>query len=393
MSSPVMTSAGTVAPGWEPVREAFDRNLESGREVGAAVAVYHHGVPVVELAGGSFDEAGTAPYTADTLQLVFSTTKGLTAIAVALCVQRGLLDYDARVTDYWPEFAANGKGDVTVAQLLSHQAGLAIVDGALTIHEVADWDHMAGLLAAQTPYWEPGTGHGYHAVTFGWLAGELVRRVDPKGRSLGTFVAEEVAAPVGAEAWIGLPPEQDARVSPLVTEPPSTDPAIRAVMQQFMGPDTPAGRALFLNGAFSPGDPVWNSPDFHRAEIPAANGISRAASLARIYSACVDEVDGVRLLEPATVQSASATVTPDGEPDRVLVFPTTFGMGFMTSGPFTPMLGPGSFGHAGAGGSLAFAHPDGHIGFGYAMNRMDSTLNGDVRALSLVEAVRAVLAS
>jgi len=138
---------------------------------------------------------------------------------------------------------------------------------------------------------------------------------------------------------------------------------------------------------------VWNSPDFHRAEIPAANGISRAASLARIYSACVDEVDGVRLLEPATVRSASATVTPDGEPDRVLVFPTTFGMGFMTSGPFTPMLGPGSFGHPGAGGSLAFAHPDAHIGFGYAMNRMDSTLNGDVRALSLVEAVRAVLAS
>jgi CubicO group peptidase (beta-lactamase class C family) len=160
-----------------------------------------------------------------------------------------------------------------------------------------------------------------------------------------------------------------------------------------MGPDTLAGRALFLNGAFSPGDPVWNSPDFHRAEVPAANGISTAASLARIYSACVDDVDGVRLLEPATVESASATVTPDGEPDRVLIFPTTFGMGFMTSGPFTPMLGQGSFGHAGAGGSLAFGHPGARIGFGYVMNRMDSTLNGDVRALGLVEAVKAVLAS
>jgi CubicO group peptidase (beta-lactamase class C family) len=393
VSSRTTTAVGTVAAGWEPVCDVFEANLASGREVGAAVAVYHHGAPVVELAGGLFDETGDVPYSSDTLQLVFSTTKGLTAIAVALCVQRGLLDYGAPVVEYWPEFAANGKDTVTVAQLLSHQAGLAAVDGPLTIDQVVDWDHMVGVLAAQAPLWEPGTGHGYHAVTYGWLAGELVRRVDPKGRSLGAFVAEEVAAPVGAEAWIGLPPEQDARVSPLVTEPPSTDPAIRALMQQFMGPDTLAGRALFLNGAFSPGDPVWNSSDFHRAELPAANGISTAASLARIYSACVDDVDGVRLLEPATVRSAGATVTPDGEPDRVLVFPTTFGMGFMTSGPFTPMLGEGSFGHAGAGGSLAFAHPESGIGFGYAMNRMDSTLNGDVRALGLVEAVKAVLTS
>ena len=393
MSAPATAATGTVVPGWEPVRDAFEANLASGREVGAAVAVYHHGLPVVELVGGSFDDSGAVPYSSDTLQLIFSTTKGLTAIAVALCAQRGLLDYRARVADYWPEFASSGKDAITVAQLLSHQAGLPAVDGPLTIDEVVDWDHMVRVLGEQAPLWEPGTGHGYHAVTFGWLAGELVRRVDPKGRSLGVFVAEEVAAPVGAEAWIGLPPEQDARVSPLVSEPPSTDPAIVAVMQQFMGPDTLAGRALFLNGAFSPGDPVWNSPDFHRAEIPAANGISTAASLARIYSACVDDVDGVRLLEPDTVRSASATATPDGEPDRVLVFPTTFGMGFMTSGPFTPMLGAGSFGHPGAGGSLAFAHPEAGIGFGYVMNRMDSTLNGDVRALSLVQAVKTVLAT
>jgi len=393
LSAPATAATGTVVPGWEPVRDAFEANLASGREVGAAVAVYHHGLPVVELVGGTFDDSGAVPYSSDTLQLIFSTTKGLTAIAVALCAQRGLLDYRARVADYWPEFASSGKDAITVAQLLSHQAGLPTVDGPLTIDQVVDWDHMVRVLGEQAPLWEPGTGHGYHAVTFGWLAGELVRRVDPKGRSLGVFVAEEVAAPVGAEAWIGLPPEQDARVSPLVSEPPSTDPAIVAVMQQFMGPDTLAGRALFLNGAFSPGDPVWNSPDFHRAEIPAANGISTAASLARIYSACVDDVDGVRLLEPDTVRSASATATPDGEPDRVLVFPTTFGMGFMTSGPFTPMLGAGSFGHPGAGGSLAFAHPEAGIGFGYVMNRMDSTLNGDVRALSLVQAVKTVLAT
>ena len=192
----VMTSAGTVAPGWEPVRDAFDANLASGREVGAAVAVYHRGKPVVELAGGSVRRAGTAPYTADTLQLVFSTTKGLTAIAVALCVQRGLLDYGAPVVDYWPEFAANGKEAVTVAQLLSHQAGLAVVDGSLTLDEVVDWDHMAGLLAGADA--RSGSRARVTATTPSrsvGCAGELVRRVDPKGRSLGTFVAEEVAAP------------------------------------------------------------------------------------------------------------------------------------------------------------------------------------------------------
>ncbi len=163
------------------MRAAFEANLAAGREVGAAIAVYHQGRPVVSLAGGSFDEAGSRPYTDDTLQLVFSTTKGITALAVALCVERGLLDYDAPVVDCWPEFGAAGKERITVAQLLSHQAGLPVIDGAVTLDEVFDWDHMAARLAAQAPIWEPGTAHGYHAVTFGWLAGELVRRVDPEG--------------------------------------------------------------------------------------------------------------------------------------------------------------------------------------------------------------------
>jgi CubicO group peptidase (beta-lactamase class C family) len=383
---------GTVAAGWEPVREVFEANVAGGREVGAAVAVYHRGRPVVALTGGSFDEAGSRPYTDDTLQLIFSTTKGMAALAVALCVERGLLDYDAPVVDCWPEFGAAGKGRITVAQLLSHQAGLPVVDGALTIDQVLDWDHMVGRLAAQAPIWEPGTAHGYHAVTFGWLAGELVRRVDPKGRTLGGFVADELTGRIDAEAWIGLPAEHEDRVSPLVVSPPNADPAVVALMRQLLGPDTLAGRALFLGGAFTPGDHVWNSPRLHGAEIPAANGIATAAALARLYAAAIGEVDGVRLLDPATVERARTTVTPQDEPDQVLVFPTTFGMGFMTSGTFTPMLGPGSFGHAGAGGSLAFGHPEAEIGFGYVMNRMDSTLNGDVRALGLVQAVKEVLA-
>ena len=384
-------AAGTVAAGWEPVRDVFQRNLDAGSEIGAAVAVYHQGRPVVDLWGGAFDEARSRPYTNDTLQLVFSTTKGLTAIALALCVQRGLLDYDAVVADYWPEFAAVGKERVTVAQLVSHQAGLPVVDGPVAHEQALDWDHMVGRLGAQAPLWEPGTAHGYHALTFGWLAGELVHRVDPKGRRLGAFVADEVAGPVGVEAWIGLPADREGRVSPLVAAPPA-DPQVVELLRQVTGPDTLTGRALTLNGAFPLGDGGWNSRAVHAAEIPSANGITNAASLARIYAACVGEIDGVRLLEPETVARAAMTATTEDESDQVLVFPTTFGMGFMTSGMFTPMLGPGSFGHAGAGGSLAFAHPTAEIGFGYAMNRLDSTFNGDVRALGLVQAVKEILA-
>ena len=387
------TAAGTVAAGWEPVRAAFEANLAAGREVGAAVAVYHQGRPVVSLAGGSFDEAGSRPYTDDTLQLVFSTTKGIAALAVALCVERGLLDYDAPVVDCWPEFGAAGKERITVAQLLSHQAGLPVIDGAVTLDEVFDWDHMAGRLAAQAPIWEPGTAHGYHAVTFGWLAGELVRRVDPKGRTLGGFVADELDRPhrrrgVDRPARGAGGPGVAARDLGAAGGPGrrrAHAPGAGTGHPRRVGPCSSAARSPPVTG---PG----TRPALHAAEIPAANGIATATALARLYAAAIGEVDGVRLLAPATIDRARTTVTPQDEPDQVLVFATTFGMGFMTSGMFTPMLGPGSFGHAGAGGSLAFAHPESEVAFAYVMNRMDSTLNGDVRALTLVQAVKEVLA-
>ena len=379
---------GDVAPGWGPVADAFRTNFDSGLEVGAGVSVYHQGTKVVDLWGGAFEKGGDAPYTEDTLQLVFSTTKGITAIAVAMCVQRGLLDYEAKVVDYWPEFAAAGKESITVAQLLSHQAGLATVDGAVTLDEALDWDVITKKLAEQAPLWEPGTAHGYHAVTYGWLAGELVRRVDPECRSFGGFVADEIVRPLGAEFWIGLPDEQQARVSPMIPSPPPEDPAIAAMMLQMMGPETLGGRALALNGAFSlAGEMPFNLPRVRAAEIPAANGVGNAPSLARIYAATIGEVDGVRLLDEATVARASATVTPENEPDQCLVVPTTFGMGFMTYGMVTPMLGAGSFGHAGAGGSLAFAEPKSGIGFGYVMNKMEMNLAGDTRPARLLEAV------
>ena len=385
--------SGVVEPGWEPVREAFIANFTGGEDVGAGVAVYHGGSKVVDLTGGVFVEGAERRYDDTALQVVFSTTKGITAIAAAICAQRGLLNYDERVAAYWPEFAQHGKGDVTVAQLLSHQAGLVTVDGPVSLAEALDWPTITARLAGTAPIWPPGDGHGYHALTYGWLAGELIRRVDPKGRSIGRFVADEIVTPLGAdtEFYIGLPEAHEARVSPLIGAPINTkadDPAVQAMLEQFLGPDSLGGKALMLNGAFA-GEGTFNRRDVHAAEIPAANGITNAASLARIYAATIGEVGGVRLLDQAVVDRARTTLTPDGESDKCLMFPTTFGLGFMTHGSFTPFAGPGSFGHPGAGGSVGFAHPELGIGFGYVMNKMASNLAGDPRAADLTAAALA----
>lgn len=384
------TMTGANEAGWEGVADAFRTNFEDPEELGAGVAVYHRGRLVVDLQGGHLDQARTTAYGPDVLQMVFSTTKGITAIAVALCVQRGLLDYDATVASYWPEFAAEDKAGLNVSQLLSHQCGLCTVDGPVALDEALDWSRITARLAAQKPLWEPGTAHGYHALTFGWLAGELVRRVDPAHRSLGTFVRDEIVRVVGggAEAYIGLPASLMPRLAPMHPATPPTDPAVLAMMDSLLGPDTLGGRALGLNGAFRPLDGTfpWNEPKVLAAEVPAANGVTNARSLARIYAACIGDVDGIRLLDDATVARVSATVTPLGEVDACLHMQTTFGMGFMTHGPFTVMAGPTSFGHPGAGGSLAFAHPESGIAFAYVMNQMASNLAGDLRAQRLVDA-------
>lgn len=388
---------GSVATGWEPVRDAFGNNFGTTEEVGAGVSVYHRGTKVVDLWGGSFDAESSAPYGEDTLQLVFSTTKGITAIALAICADRGLIDYDAPVAQYWPEFAGQGKGDATVAQLISHQCGLYTVDGPITIAEALDWPTITSRLAATTPRWPIGTAHGYHALTFGWLAGELVRRVDPTHRSLGTFVREEIVEPLGAELWIGLPEVHEARVSPMIASPPPADPAMAAIALQFIGPGTPAGEALSLNGAFgsltrpdSDGEMAFNTRAVHAAEVPAANCISNARSLARVYAATLAPVDGVQLFSDAMRETVRATVTPDGEGDICLLMGTTFGMGFMTTGAYTPYSGPGCFGHPGAGGSVSFADPARQMGFSYVMNQMAANLAGDRRAQAIIDSAAAV---
>lgn len=382
-----MTLDGLVAPGWEGVRDAFTENLSATEEVGAGAAVYHRGEKVVDLTGGWFDEAQSRPYDAGTLQLVFNTTKGITSIAVAMCVQRGLLAYDQPVSNYWPEFAAHDKGAATVAQLLSHQCGLFSVQGPLTTAEALDWTTITSRLADTAPEWPIGSTHGYHAVTFGFLAGELVRRVDPQHRNIGRFVREEIAEPLGVEFYIGLPEALEPRVSPLIggMTSRSDDPNVQAMIDMFMGPESNAGRALSLNGALS-GDGLFNTRAVHAAEIPAANGITNAASIARIYAATLAPVDGVQLLDDATRDVARTTVTPLGEADACLVVGTTFGMGFMTSGMFSPFAGPGSYGHPGAGGSVGFAHPEHQLAVGYVMNRMAANLASDVRAQRITDA-------
>jgi CubicO group peptidase (beta-lactamase class C family) len=382
---------GFVAPGWEPVKAAFEKNFELGEEVGASAAVYHRGAKVVDIWGGSFDLGGELPYDDSTLQLMFSSTKGIVAIAVAMCVQRGLLDYDEKVATYWPEFAAHGKGEATVAQLLSHQCGLIVPDAPVTLADALDWKTITAMLADTKPDWPIGSGHGYHAVTFGYLAGELIRRTD--GRSPGQFLADEIAGPLGAEMYIGLPEEHESRVSPIVGRPlneDNADPTIKAMLEMFLGPATRGGRALSLNGVFRADDDVFNRRDVHAAEVPAANGIGTAAGLAKIYAATMGPIDGVRLLDEPVRDRARATITPNGEPDLCLIMPTTFGMGFMTHGVFTPYSGPGSFGHSGAGGSNAFAQPERDLAVGYVMNKMAANLAADARAQRITTAAASV---
>ena len=376
---------GFCAPGWEGVRDAFAGNIAAGLEVGAAYSVHHDGRLVVDLWGGT--------YRPDTIQLVFSTTKGWTAALANLLVERGQLDVDAPVASYWPEFAVEGKGTIPVRWLLTHQAGLPFPTEACTLEDVLSWDGIVAKLAASAPQWEPGTAHGYHAVTYGFLVGEVLRRIT--GVTVGELFATELAGPLGLDAWIGLPADQEPRVEPLVggiTPDPDAevDPALRAMLEQFMGPESMLGRALTCNGALGDSG-VFNTREVRAAEIPAANGVTDARSLSRLYASLIGAVEAderfpaaPRTLAPETVAAASATQTSGS--DKCLFFETTFGLGFMTASPFSPYGGPAGFGHAGAGGSVGFADPDQGLGCGYVMSKMSMNLSGDPRSQALTRA-------
>ncbi|URN16464.1 MULTISPECIES: serine hydrolase domain-containing protein [Streptomyces] len=388
------TIDGEVAPGFEPVREAFTANFTRYGDIGAAVCVYRHGRPVVDLWGGVADVDTGRPWTRDTLQLVYSATKGVIATAAHMLAERGMLDLDAPVARYWPEFAANGKADVPVRWLLSHRAGLAVLDRPLPLAEALRWHPMTEALAAQRPLWIPGTAHGYHGRTWGWLVGEVIRRVS--GRSPGRFLADEIAGPLALDFFVGLPTGERERVSRMVYRSPDVDlttvpteslsEELREQVDAWRDPNS------LSNRAFAVTDPAaidFDSPEVQAAELPSSNGIGTARSLARMYAALIGEVDGVRLL--TTEALASATAEQAAGKDRVLMFPSRFGTGYMLPTEENPMTGPGAFGHTGRGGSLAFADPDRGIAFGYVTNHIVSG-SDDPRADVLVEALRKTVA-
>jgi len=385
---------GDVAAGWESVRTAFEQNLTDGSEIGTGLCVYHRGKCVVDLSGGWKDVEKTKPYTRDTLQLVFSVTKGVTAAAVALCVDRGWLDYEAPVARYWPEFAANGKENITVGQVLSHQAGLPYIDQELTTDDVYNWSRITSLLAAEKPHWVPGSGHGYHAHTLGFLGGELVRRVDPQHRSFGQFIRDEL----NSGFYVGVPDDNvEARVALLIDKPISADPAASPPMSLS------TTKAFTLSGALPLDKPgggmVFNLPRLHQAEMPGANGITNAHSLASIYALLIGDIDEngtkkKRLVSEQTLSQATTNVTPKGQPDQVLFGLTTiFAKGaFQLYGDFFNLCGEGVFGHKGMGGSCAFAYPSQHLAVAHVCNYLDnSVLAVDPRTIRIIEAIDGVL--
>ncbi len=379
-----VTVRGLVEPGWGAVADAFARNFEHG-EIGAACCVYADGVPVVDIIGGVADPPTAREWDHQTIALVFSTTKGATAVCANRLIESGQLDPDAPVAAYWPEFAANGKENVLVRHVLSHAAGLPVVEGAFTLTEALAWDPVIEQLARQATRWDPGTAVGYHLRTFGWLTGELVRRVT--GVTLGTFFATEVAAPLGLDWWIGLPEVEESRVARIIAPKIPEDPEVRDFMDAIMAPGTLLGDALTGPGNQFHYDDMWNTRQLHECELPSSNGIASAHAVARMYAATVGPVDAVRLLTPDTMERARITHS-DG-PDLVLGFPMHYGLGFSLPPTLSSAAGAGAFGHSGAGGSLGLADPEHGIGFGYVMNRMVVGANEDRRPRNLLRAAYA----
>ena len=385
MNAPTRVN-GMVAPGFEEVRTEFERNFARRGEIGAAVAAWWRGAKVVDLWGGRRSPLSDDPWNEDTMVVVMSATKGLSALALALANARGWLDYDAPVATLWPEFAQNGKAAVTVRQLLGHEAGLVMLDEQLTLEKVRDLDYMARLLARQKPAWPPGTRHGYHTMTLGLYMQELIRRADPAHRTLGRFFHDEIAVPLGLEFYIGLPPgvpaERLARIKPLsrwrgMLALRYTPPAVTLKM---IAPRSLLRRS-FMGLVADPNDRA-----FLEVELPAGNGVGTARAMARAYGAFA--TGGAELgIGAATLERLTEPPRSAGR-DAVLGVPSSFSLGFSRPGPlFEFGSGPRAFGTPGAGGSFAFADPDAQVGYAYVMNRLDFYLADDPREKPLRDAL------
>ncbi|MFL5803299.1 MAG: serine hydrolase domain-containing protein, partial [Roseiflexaceae bacterium] len=385
---------GTTAPGFEAVRSAFERNFREGKELGAACAVYYKGELVVDLWGGIRDMASGAPWEADTMVPVMSTTKGFSSIAVALAHSRGLIDYDEKVATYWPEFAQNGKADVTVRQLLGYQAGLCAIDEPLDLAKIADPDVLAEALARQKPAWEPGTQQGYHAFSHGWYQSELIRRVDPKHRTIGKFFHEEIAQPLGVDFYIGLPPQiPRSRIAAIKPYKPwqllfNLHKVPWKYVKNFLNKKSLTYRTFFNPPGF--GDiSTYNDVRVQAIEVPAASGIGSPRGMARAYSEFATGGRALGLRPETLAELAAPGTRPSGGTyDQVVHMKDIYwSLGFVKPSPIIQFGPTGqSFGDAGGGGSFAFADPVSQVGFAYAPNRTDLYLHSDPREKALRDA-------
>jgi CubicO group peptidase (beta-lactamase class C family) len=379
---------GTYEPAWSGVVDEFVRNYTARDEVGASLCVVHDGATVVDVWGGAADRDGRA-WDADTVSIVHSCTKGATALCLHVLASRGLVDVEAPVAEYWPEFATNGKERTTVRMMLDHSVGVPVFRGAMAPGEFYDWDRMVARLEAEEPFWSPGARNGYHMINFGWTVGELVRRVS--GRSLGTFFAEEIARPLGIDFWIGLPEDIEPRVAPII-------PYVRAKGERLS--------AYALDVVSQPGSiPALsiqnlgtlrtNSREHHAAEIGGGGGITNARGLAGMYRPL--SLGGGGLVDAETLRRMR-TVSVATNDDATLRIASRFALGFMVSmdnrakaETDSAIIGEHAFGHVGAGGSIGFADPSVALSFGYSMNRMGNGILLNDRGQSLVDAAYAVV--
>jgi CubicO group peptidase (beta-lactamase class C family) len=385
---------GDVDVGFGPVHDRFVKNYEQCRDFGAATAAYVEGRKVVDLWGGTADGQTGRPWEQGTLALVFSSSKGVLTICALHLAETGALDLDAPVVRYWPEFASFGKQDILVRWLLSHRAGLALLDEKLRFDDILSWSSMVRALEEQPPNWPPNQAHAYHSLTFGWLVGEVIHRVS--GLLPGGYFRTHIAGPLGLDSWIGVPDTEHERVARIEVAPESwSDPSVTAEIAASVAHDDRALRANTLNGLIDLPIPGvsralgWNRPELQRAQVPAANVITTARSLAKLYGATVSEVEGQRVLSANAVADAMVP-RAEGAPLFGIAVSGSWqrwGTGFeLPSLPGRPMLGPGSFGHHGAGGQLALADVDARVGFSFVTNTMGGA--PDARAQSMVDAVR-----
>jgi len=369
---------GDVAAGYEGVRDAFVDNFEISHDVGASVAVWAHGRPVVTLCGGTADLVSGRSWSPDTIVTVFSMTKALTTTAVLHLAERGGIDLDETVGRYWPEFGASGKAEVTVRMLLSHRAGLPAVEGTFTLDQALAWEPIVEALAAQAPRWPPGTSFGYHLRTFGWLVGEVFRRA--AGCTVGRYAREHLTGPLDLDWFLPLPEELEPRVARLVPPPPAYFAFMASLPPDLLlveAGGTPSGLFRY--------DDMWNTRALRAVELPSSNSVTNASAVAKLYAALLAPVDGIQLLRQETV--ADATIVRSSGMDQVLLSEMAYGTGYAVPPSLPARVGPRAFGHGGAGGSIGFADPDAGLAFAYTPNKLVFALTDDERRERLVNAL------